>query len=151
MEWSGAHSLITPAGTITFNASTGDTYLHDPNTCVGLDGSGPLRTARDPRPLTDGSLQHPSFLDGRTVTIGGTIIIRSASTEAAVVTARNTMEDALSTALDSILNTTGVYQWVLTGGSTRHVGVRYDSTILYSGAWLKSYLFGLFCPNPQIY
>lgn len=148
-EWTCAHSLVTPAGTITFNAASGDAYQHDPLQCSGLDGA-PLRVEQDPASLTDGGLLHTTLKGARHITLGGMLVIRSVSAEAAMATARTTLEDSLSAALDSIANANGVYSWTPTGKAARSLTVRYEGALMITGSWLKSYLFGLVAANPTI-
>lgn len=146
--YGSAATLTTPWGTITFNASSGDTYKNDPSSCSGLD-MAPVRSSIDDKPQTSGGIVHPAFLGARHVTLGGQLIIRSSSTEAGYLTARATLEQNLIAALTSILNTTGTYAWN-EGGTTRTITVTCNLEALFSGAWLKTYVFGLVAGDPTI-
>lgn len=146
--YGSAATLTTPAGAITFNAASGDTYQADPNSCAGLD-MAPVRSSVDDKPQTTGGIVHPAFLGARPVTLGGSLIVRSASTEAAYVTARGVLEQALITALTSILTADGTYVWD-EGGTSRTITVRCDQAAVFTGAFVKSYVFGLIAANPTI-
>ena len=146
-EYSGTHSLVTPGGTITFNASSGDTYEHDPDDCAGLD-MAPLRTPIDQAPQTDGGLVFPFLFDARHVTLGGWMLVRSSGTEPGYSTARNTLEDNLRTALTSIIRADGQYRWTESGMSQRTLVVRCDIPVAFTGMHAKRYAFGLVAANP---
>ncbi len=140
-EWSCPHSLVTPAGTITFNA-TGSTYLHDPLVCVGLDGK-PLRIEQDNASLSEGGLLHTTRGGPRHLTIAGTLT----TTDPA---ARNALEFALLAACESIENANGTYTWTPSGYSAKSLVVRCDLLPTFPGANLKKYIFGLVAANPAI-
>jgi hypothetical protein len=148
-EWSSPATLVTPVVTLSFNAASGDTYVNDPTKCNGLDGP-PLRTEKENKSLTDGGNRRTTMKGARPITLGGILLVRSAVTEAGYATARTAMEDALMAALASIENVNGTYSWTPTGYPIRSVTVRYDSSLLITGAFQKEYLFGLEAPNPTI-
>lgn len=141
-------TLTTPWGTITFNASSGDTYANDPQTCSGLD-MAPVRSTVDDKPQTDGGIVHDAFLGARHVTLGGTLVVRSSATEAGTISARYTLEANLTAALKSILRANGTYAWT-DGGATRTITVRCDQAATYSGGFVKTYIFGLVAADPAI-
>jgi hypothetical protein len=143
MQWNDPTlTLITPAGSILFNQDTGDTYINDPTQCSGLD-QAPIRSNVDQRPQTHGGIIHPSFYDARHIT--RVLVARSGATETGQVATRQTLEDDLIAALDSILNTDGTLAW-----SSRSLTVRCDIPANYTGAYLKNYQFGLVAANPAI-
>ena len=148
-EWNCPHELVTPAGTITFNAPSGDTYIHYPSLCDGLDGV-PIRSSSDPAPLTDGANLHTWFRGARPITLGGVLRVRSVSADDEIAEVRTDLEEALGAALESIVNTFGAYRWTPTGKSQRSAAVRHDSAFRVSGAWQKTYVFGLLAPSPAV-
>lgn len=139
-------AVYTLAG-LTFNASSGDTYFI--SAITGLDGPA-IRSTVDDAPQTDGGLVHTSFLGARHVTVEGVLVVRSAVTESGVVAARNALEDALLSALESILNADGTLAWTPTGGSGKTLTVRYEVPCQFSGGWQKSFTFGLVAADPTI-
>lgn len=86
-------SLVTPGGTITFNAAAADTLYLDPANCRGL-GDFDARAPVDPRGQTSGYLLHPFFLPGAELLLGGFFEIVSSGTEAGYVTARDALMDS---------------------------------------------------------
>lgn len=148
-EWNAPATLTTPGGTVTFNAATGDTYLHDPGSCQGLD-MAEVRAPIDNAPQTDGGLVHNFFLGPRHVTLGGELLVRTGTTEASTATARNVLEAALTAACLSIIRADGTYSWTPTGGALHTITVRCDIPVNYPGGFLKTYLFGLVAADPTI-
>lgn len=147
-EFSAIYTLTTPANDPVFNAASGDTYIL--TAIRGLDGA-PIRAPVDDAPQTDGGIVHPFRLGPRHVTAEGFILIRSAATEAAFVTARNTLESALIAALEAIRNADGTLTWTPTGGAGKTLStLRHDSPCEFSGAWIKTFVFGLVAANPTI-
>lgn len=134
--WAAAHQLATPAGTITFNADTGDAYLHDPANSSGL-WLAPARAAMDDRPQTDGEIVHPTLRKGRHLTCSGIILPRDGG-----FTARNAMMATLGEALASIDAADGTYS-VTVDGTTYSFAVRCEITAPFTGLSIKTYLFGL--------
>ncbi len=139
-------TLTTPGGTITFNAASGDAYYNDPTQCAGL-GQAPLRVTIEDKPQTSGGILHPTFRAARHVTIGGIILIRSASTDSGIVSARTTMIDNLIAALESIENADGTLSWDSAGSS---LTVRSEIPFDPSGSLVKAYVFGLVAADPTI-
>ena len=132
--YSDITTLVTSGGTITFNASTGNTYLIDPAQCRGLIGTGEIRNPVDDRGQTDGFLLHDFFEKGARGVLGGVIVADS-------VANRNTMQDSLKTALRSIKTTTGTLNF--SGGSS--LAVQFDLACdfpVWSGP-VKGFIFGL--------
>lgn len=147
-EHSAPASLATPFGTISFNTGTGDEYRI--TNIEGLDGA-PIRTQVDDAPQTDGGLVYPFFFGARHITIEGQLRVRSQTTTPNLIGARNAMEDALVSALASIIRADGVFSFTRTGASARALAVRNDVTVQFSGSGLiKDFIFGLVAANPHI-
>ena len=91
-SYSGITSLVTPGGTITFNAAAADTLFLDPGQCRGL-GEFSARAPVDPKGQTDGYILHPFYLPGVELVLGGWFHIVSSTTEAGYVTARDALMD----------------------------------------------------------
>lgn len=140
MQWNDATLTLTTAShTILFNQATGDTYLNDPTQCAGLDAA-PIRSTVDQKPQTSGGIIHPSFYDARHITMAGTLFNRTGT-----VAARTTLESNLLVALDDCLNTDATLTW-----SGHSLTVRYEIAAVFSGSYLKTYVFGLVAANPTI-
>jgi hypothetical protein len=147
MYWNDpTFELVTPAGTIAFNAASGDAYQNDPQQCAGL-GQAPLRVTTEDRPQTDGGIAHPTFRGARHITIGGTLVVRSSGTESGVVSARSTLIDTLISALESIENADGTLSWA---SAAHTLTVRSEIPFDPAGAMEKTYTFGLIAHNPTI-
>lgn len=141
-EYSVVFTLTTPGPDITFNAGTGDEYYLDPNRCSGLDGVG-IRAPVDNKPQTDGGIVFPFYKTARHVVLAGLLLNRTGT-----AAARNTMEDNLRTALESILAADGTLTWTPSGGSLRTLTVRNELPFESNGGWLKSFSFGLVAATP---
>lgn len=148
MFWNDPTLTLTAPGplTIAFNASTGDTYLNDPTQCAGL-GQAPLRVTIEDAPQTDGGIGHPVKRATRRITLGGTILIRSAGDDTGIVAARATMVDNLVAALEAIENADGTLSWA---GGHKSITVRCEIPFDPTGAMEKAYLFGLYALDPAI-
>lgn len=142
-SYSSITTLVTPGGTITFNADTGDTYLIDPTLCSGLD-MAPVRAVIDNAPRTKGGLVHDANQGPRMIVLAGMLLVRSASTEAAIVSAREALENDLTAALESILAADGTL--TATPGD---LTVRCDIEATYPGAFQKNFNFGLVAADPD--
>ncbi len=142
-EYSATFTLTTPGGTITLNSGSSDEYYLDPDACDGLD-QAPIRAPRDKAPRTHGGIVHSFYKDARPVTLAGVLHNRTGT-----VAARNTMEDSLRTALDSILQANGTLTWTPTGGGARSLTVRCEIPLKTSGYFLKRFIFGLVAANPN--
>lgn len=146
-------TLTTGGGTIQFNGSTGDTYENDPSACGGLAGGGPIRNPKDQRSQTDGAVKHTYRRDGRPIAIAGRLRVRSAGTDPEYYEARQTLKDALETALDSILNTGGTLSWTPVGETNpREIEVFYDVDLEtpFESQTVQRYVFVLYAPDPEI-
>lgn len=147
-EHSAPASLLTPFGTISFNTGSGDEYRI--TNIEGLDGA-PIRTTVDDRPQADGGLIHAQFFGPRHITIEGQLRVRSQTTTPNLIAARNAMEDALISALASIIRADGTFSFTRTGASARSLMVRNDVTVTFSGnGIIKDFMFGLVAANPHI-
>jgi hypothetical protein len=141
-EYSCVFTLTTPGGTITFNSGSGDEYVLNPEQCSGLD-QAPLRTPSDDRPQTDGALVFNRKRKARFPVLAGILLNRTGT-----ATARNTMENNLRTALESIEGANGTLAWTPTGGSARSLTVRSEIPLECPGGFVKSFMFGLIAANP---
>ena len=146
--------LTTPGGTITFNSTGTDDfnsygsneyYITDGQ---GLDGS-PIRAPIDNAPQADGGLVHNFWKGPRHIVIEGALIIRSTHVMNSIRALRNTMEEDLLDALESILQADGTLAWTPAGMSARSLTVRYEVPLEFSGVELKTFVFGLVAANPD--
>ncbi len=142
-EYSVAFTLTTPSSTVTFNAGSGDEYFLDPDQCAGLD-MAPVRASVDDMPGASGGLVHTALKGARHVTFSGWLVNRTGTPAA-----RNTMENTLRAALESIMAANGTLAWTPSGGSARSLTVRCDVGLTTQGTWLKVFLFGLVAANPD--
>ncbi|MGQ0669746.1 MAG: hypothetical protein ACT4PO_08765 [Actinomycetota bacterium] len=106
ISYNGITTLVTPGGTATFNASTGDTYWIVPARSSGL-GSGEVDAEIDPKGQADGNILHDFFERVPHLVLAGDLRIRSASTESGIVAARDSLASGLLTKLRTILRATG--------------------------------------------
>jgi hypothetical protein len=134
-------TLTTPGGVILFNDYSGSAYYHFTDV-QGLD-QAPLRISRDKKPQAPGAIVHKTLQDARTPTFAGTVVATS-------VAQRNTMTQALITALESIENADGTYVWTPTGLAAKTLTVRCDINVTYTGKLVKDFAFGLVAANPAI-
>lgn len=79
LRWGDLQTWVTSAGTLTFNAASGDTYFVDPERSSPL-GAGQAEGAVDPKGQTDGSLVHDQFERGALLAIAGVVLARTDST-----------------------------------------------------------------------
>lgn len=136
-SYSAITTCVTPAGTFTFNASSGDTFLLDPNACTGL-GTSQVRTPIFNKGQTSGYNILPFFLEGQHLVLAGVALIRSAATEAGYVTARDVVLTDLRTKMKSIISADGT----LTIG-TDVLTVRCEHLPEISGGFEKRGVLGL--------
>lgn len=148
VEYSAVYTLTDGTHTVTLNAASGDTFLVDPTLSTGLD-MPPVRANVDNKPQTDGGIVHNAFLGPRHITFTGMLYIRSASTDAGVVAARNTLETSLETVLRGILRADGTLSYTPTGGSAVSLTVRCDMGATFTGGFVKQFSFGLVAANPD--
>jgi hypothetical protein len=132
--YSDITTLVTPGGTITFNAATGNTYLIDPARCSGLIGTGEIRNPTNDRGQTDGFIVHARFERGARGVLGGVIVADS-------VANRNSMQDSLKAAVRSIKTTTGTLNF--SGGSSLAVSFDIAADFPVLVGHHKLFVFGL--------
>jgi len=138
-------TLVTPAGTISFNPTTPATDYYWLTDVQGLDGVA-LRAPIDNLPQADGGLVHDFLKEVRHVTIEGMVVFSNAAT-------RNAMCDALVAALDALQAADGTFSWTPTGQSTKSLTVRCDQQITGfrgTGFAPKQFMFGLVAADPAI-
>lgn len=104
-SYSKITTLVTPSGTITFNADAADTLFLDSENCRGL-GEFEARAPFDPAGQTSGYLLHPFFLPGAVLLLGGVFHIVSSGTDAGYLAARDSLMDSTYTKLKSAAATT---------------------------------------------
>lgn len=132
-SYSDITTLATGGGTITFNASSGNTYHLDPARCTGLDGVK-LRKQVDDKGQTDGFIIQNGFEEGLHLMLAGVIV-------ADTVANRNTMISNLKAALRSIDSTTGT----LSFGAGGSISVEFEVGVDFPtwGGPVKGFVFGL--------
>lgn len=144
-EYGITYTLTTPGGAVTFNSGTDRYHLSN---VLGMDGAS-IRAPIDKRPQGHGALVHRFLLGPRHITFEGVFHVTSSGTEVGYVTARNTLITNLQNALNSIYAADGLLAWTPTGGSALNLHVRHDQPLVTSGAWLKSFIFGLVAADPN--
>jgi len=137
-SYSDISTCVTSAGTFTFNAASGDTIILDPDACSGLGTSG-VRTSIFNRGQTSGYNFAAAFLEeGQHLVLAGTVLVRSASTEAGYVTARDAVLTDLRTKMKSAL---GADATLTIGGDS--LVVRCEHLPEQSGGFVKRVVLGL--------
>lgn len=142
-EYSCVFVLTTPAHTITFNAGSGQEYYLDPEKCSGLD-QAPIRTPSDDRPQTAGAIVFDRLRKARYPVLAGLLLNRTGT-----LAARNTMEDNLREALESIETADGSLDWTPAGSAARALSVRSEVPLECPGGFQKAFVFGLIAANPD--
>jgi hypothetical protein len=94
---------------------------------------------------------HRFLLGPRHLTFDGVLLVTSGTTEASYRSARRTLEVNLSNALLSLLAADGTLTWTPSGGSALHLTVRHDQPLQITGAWVKTFVFGLVAADPTPY
>lgn len=132
-SYSDITTLVTPGGTITFNAATGNTYHVDPLSSSGLDAVK-LRKPIDHKGQTDGYIRHRGFEEGDRIVLAGVIV-------ADTVANRDAMMTSLKTALASIKATDGTLNF----GASGALSVQWDVGIDFPrwSAHVVRFVFGL--------
>ena len=145
-EYSAPGSLVTPGGTIVFNAAAAPTFYVDPQASSGLDGA-PARATVEDAPVTDGGNWHRFFKGAREDTLSGLVRVDS-------IPDLQTLEADLIAACESIFGDpaiTGTFEWTPTGLTLHSITVRCDILPTYSGpAYNKQFTFGLCAIDPTI-
>lgn len=153
-DFSVSYVLTTPGGTITFNSTgTDDFNVYGSNEYYITDGQGldaaPIRAPIDNAPQADGGLVHNFWKGPRHIVLEGALIIRSTHVQNTIRSLRNSMEAALLTALESILQADGTLAWTPAGQGARSLTVRNEIPCEFSGIELKTFTFGLVAENPD--
>lgn len=146
-DLSCVYELVTPNGTITFN--DGDLYTTDDlywiSDIEGLDGPV-IRAPVDNAPQAHGGIVHTFWKGPRHVVMQGAIVIQSVPWGGSCLTERNTMEEALRVALESILQQDGTLTWTPEGLSQRSLTVRHEIQLDFSpqeNYMIMGFTFGL--------
>jgi hypothetical protein len=116
--------MTTAGGTIVFNDGSLDQYLL--NAIPGLAGTT-ARVVVDKVPYGDGGIYHPPWKEARYFQPEGSLLIQSTRVWDDVVVIRNTMEAALLTAYESLLDVNGTWSWTPQGQSQRTLTIRRDA------------------------
>jgi len=125
---------------------------------TGLDGA-PVRSQVDPSGQTSGGIVHTKFLGPRIISFSGEVHIQSVlwtSESTAFLTAMNTLEAAVVSALEGILNSPSTVSWTPTGLSGRSISVTYGvpgQEIQFAGPMVpgeRTFTFGLVAASPTI-
>lgn len=151
-EYNAPATLASGAYTVTFNDGTGDTGIHDPTTCTGLD-QAPVRPTVEDAPQTDGGIWQPFKKGPRRIVLAGNAVIRSAGDEAGYLAAIATWEAALIQLLENTYtDDSASYTWTPSDGIERTIYIRCEVPAVFAGAaGLKRYSFGLVAIDPAIY
>lgn len=129
----------------------------DNGSITGLDGA-PVRSQVDPLGQTDGGIVHTKFFGPRIIAFTGDVHIQSVDPAdvTAWITAVNTLEAAVISALEGILNTPSNLTWTPTGGSGKSISVTYGvpgEEIQFSGPMrpgARTFSFSLVAALPTI-
>lgn len=143
LSYSDITTLVTPAGTITHNASSGDTLRVVPGRSTGL-GMGEIRDPTDDKAQTDGLILHDFFERGARLVLAGDVVIVSASTESGYRTARDTLIADTITKLRSILRATGTLNFGNGAAFTVKCNLKFDP----QGGFVKTFIYGLVSASP---
>ncbi len=129
----------------------------DHGSITGLDG-GPVRSQVDNFAATSGGIVHTKYYAPRVITFAGDVHIQTVSAEdlTAYLTAVNTLEAAVVSALEGILNSASTLSWTPTGMSGRSISVTYGvpgQEVQFTGAMLpgeRQFSFSLIAASPSI-
>ena len=142
-------TLTTPGGTVNFNDDSADQiYIMS---ITGLGGAS-IRAPIDDVPFGHGGIVHRFWKGPRHLVIDGVFLILSTKKMDNIVVIRNTFEQTLKTALESILQADGTLTWTPQGQSARSLTVRHDVQLEFSHEqnWLvEAFSFGLVAANPD--
>lgn len=124
---------------------------------TGLDGA-PVRSQIDLLAVTNGGIVHTKYLGPRIISFGGEVHIQSVTPDdtTAYVTAINTLEASVISALEGILNTPSTLSWTPTGLSARSITVTYGvpgQEVQFQGPMLpgeRTFSFSLVAELPTI-
>ena len=144
-----SYSLSTPGGTVVLNGGTlGGGSLDDLywiGAIHGLDGPT-IRAPVDDVPFGDGGLVHKFWKGPRHVSFEGALVVQSVPFGSTCQSALDDLEDALNTALGSILQTDGTLSWTKQNGNAQALNVRYEVPLdvqPIENFALRSFTFGL--------
>lgn len=143
-------TLTTPGGTIVFNDdSDAQFYITD----IGGLAMPDIRAPVDRVPLGDGGLIHDFWRDARRIPVEGVFLIYPGTrTQDQIVQQRNSMEDDLVNALESILRADGTFAYTPQGLGTRTWTVNCEIKLECRPAdnyLLRSFTFGLIAGDPD--
>ncbi len=156
-DFSPVFTLATPGGTVLLNdpsqSSSGldQIYITD---ATGLD-QAPIRAPQDEVPFGDGGLAFNFWKGARHILFDGIFLIQSTRTMNNILAIRNTFQNDLLTALESIaagIAATGTLQWTPYGGSSRTLTVRAEVALECGHEQdflLANFHFGLVAPDPD--
>lgn len=147
-------------GVVINNATAGVDRLltsFDNGQIVGLDGA-PVRSQVDLLAATNGGIVHTKYFGPRIITFAGEVHIQTVTDamSTAYVTAMNTLEAAVITALQGILNTPSTLSWTPTGLGAHSISVTYGvpgQEIQFQGPMLpgvRTWSFSLVAASPTI-
>ena len=140
-EVSLSYVLATPAGTLTFNATSGDRYWL--SNVSGMDSTD-LRGGGSVLSQRDGGIAGTRFQQPLFITFEGQFV-------ADTVTSRTLLEKNMRTYLRSLHRTDGTLTYTPTGLPARQRTVRLAAGPDHSGGYLKSFQFVLEAPDPLAY
>lgn len=123
----------------------------------GLDGA-PIRAEIDDQGQSDGGIVHPKFFAARVIIFSGEVHIQSVAFEdtLAYISAINTLESGVISALEAQLNSATTLAWTPTGGSGKSISCTYGiqgGEIKFSGPMLpgqRKFTFTLVAADPAI-
>lgn len=144
------------AGITINNPADGvDHLILGENGVTGLDGA-PIRAEIDDQGQSNGGIVHPKFFGARIITFSGFVNIQSTVRErsTAYFSAVNTLEAAVISALEGVLNTPTTLSWTPTGGSGKSISCTYGNQggeIQFGGSMLEpTFTFTLVAADPTI-
>jgi hypothetical protein len=140
---------------ISINADGVDALVLGENGVTGLDGA-PIRSEIDDQGQSSGGIVHPKLFGARIITFTGFVAIRSVVIERGTpyFTAVNTLEAAVISALEGVLNTPTTLSWTPTGLSGRSISCTYGNQggeIQFGGSMMEpTFTFTLVAADPTI-
>ena len=141
--------LTTGGGTVYFNDDSADQiYITEVD---GLGGA-PIRAPIDEVPFGDGGIVHDFWKGPRHIIVDGVFLITSTRKQDSIVAIRNTFEEDLRAALESILQADGTFAWSPQGQGARSLTVRHDVQLDFGhdqNYQLETFHFGLVAGNPD--
>lgn len=131
--------------------------IGDEGEITGLDGR-PIRAEIDDQGQSDGGIVHPKFYAARIITFSGEVHIQTTTPAdlTAYLTAMNTLEAAVISALEGQLNSEANLTWTPTGGSGKSIACTYGTgggEIQFSGGIFpgeRKFTFTLVADEPAI-